>query len=131
MNYEIKIVPKLDNEGKTYWTAYYPEVEGVVGGGDTPQEAMLEAEENLNFYLEYLHEQNKALPEEHKQTSYNGKIALRTSKSNHRRLVELAEEEGVSLNSLINSAIDCYLGKKEYDLKLNQKLDELEKKYTK
>ena len=52
--YEIRVIPKEDVEGKTYWTAFYPAIEGCVGGGETAEEAIREAEENLEFFLEYL-----------------------------------------------------------------------------
>lgn len=53
-NYEIRVIPKMDASGKTYWTASYPAVSGVVGGGDTAEEAIKEAEENLEVFLDYL-----------------------------------------------------------------------------
>ena len=46
-NYEIRVIPKVDASGKTYWTAFYPAVEGCVGGGDTVEEATKEAEEKI------------------------------------------------------------------------------------
>ena len=36
--YEIRVIPKEDVEGKTYWTAFYPAIEGCVGGGETAEE---------------------------------------------------------------------------------------------
>ena len=56
-NYEIRVFPKLADDGSTYWTACYPSVPGCVGGGDTLEEAISDAQENLNVYLEYLQEQ--------------------------------------------------------------------------
>ena len=49
----------MDASGKTYWTAFYPAVEGCVGGGDTVEETIKEAEENLDIFLEYLKEEKK------------------------------------------------------------------------
>ena len=40
------------------WCATYPDLPNVVGGGDTPEEAIKEAEENKKIYLEYLIEGN-------------------------------------------------------------------------
>lgn len=62
-NYEIRVIPKVDASGKTYWTAFYPAVEGCVGGGDTVEEAIKEAEENLDIFLEYLKEEKKVQSE--------------------------------------------------------------------
>ena len=49
--YEIKIVPNVDVEGKTYWKAFFPAIEGCVGGGNTAEEAVNEAQENLEVYF--------------------------------------------------------------------------------
>ncbi len=122
-NYEIRVIPQTDDKGKEYWTAFFPAVEGVVGGGDTPEEAIQEARENLAVFLEYLAEEGVESPEGYRQPSYSGKIALRVPKSVHRKLVEMAEEEGVSLNSCINTAIDIYFGKYEFDYELNKKIE--------
>ena len=123
MNYEVRVVPKFDVENKCYWTAFFPTVPECVGGGKSVEEAY----ENLEVYLEYLKSENLPLPKEYKEESFNGKIALRVSKSMHRQLVCLAEEEGVSLNMIINNAIEQYLGKKEYDFMLSKKIEELGK----
>mgnify|MGYP002627596409 CR=1 FL=1 len=56
-NFEIIVFPKLADDGSTYLTACYPSVPGCVGGGDTPEEAISDAQENLNVYLEYLQEE--------------------------------------------------------------------------
>lgn len=56
-NYEIRVFPKLADDGSIYWTACYPSVPGCVGGGDTLEEAISDAQENLNVYLEHLQEE--------------------------------------------------------------------------
>lgn len=53
-DYEIRVVSKIDEAGETYWTAFYPAIPGCVGGGITAEEAISEAKENLDIYLEYL-----------------------------------------------------------------------------
>lgn len=50
-NYEIKTISKLDADGNIYWTAFFPKIDGVVGGGNNEQEAINEAKENLKIYL--------------------------------------------------------------------------------
>ncbi len=125
-NYEMKVSPKIAEDGSTYWTVSFPSVPNCVGGGDTAEEAINEAKENLEFYLEYLREECKPIPaEDFKATEYSGKIALRISKSTHKRVAQLAESEGISTNALLNNAIENYIGLKTYDMNLNKKIDDL------
>ena len=125
-NYEMRLIPNTDVEGKTYWTAIFPNIKNCVGGGDTVEEAIADAKENLEFYLEFLKEEKKSFPVEYKANDYGGKIALRISKVTHKRLFEYADEEGVSINSYINSAIENYLGIKQYEKAIDKKIDELQ-----
>lgn len=124
-NYEIRIVPHKDFDGNNYWYAYYPAVEACFGGGKTPEEAISNATESLNVMLDYLSEQKRPLPQEYKEVEYSGKISLRISKSTHQKVAEIAEDEGVSINCLLNNAVECYVGKKEYDKTLEKHIDEL------
>lgn len=123
--YEIRVIPKQDNDGKFYWTAFFPAVEACVGGGNTAEEAIKDAEENLEIYLEYLNNNCIPKPAEYQENIYGGKIALRTSKSTHKKLAEMAELEGTSINQLINSAIDLYLGQKIIDINFDEKINKI------
>lgn len=124
-NYEIRVIPKKDIDGNTYWTAYFPKIESVVGGGDTPDEAIKEAQENLEFYLEYLQDEKRQLPQEYVENTFSGNIALRVSKSTHKKLNEIAEQEGISVNSLICNSIENYIGIKSFDYKIYDKIEEI------
>lgn len=124
-NYEMRVFPKLAEDGSTYWTACYPSIPECVGGGDTREEAVREAEENLEVYLEYLVEECIKLPNEDYKGDYSGKISLRVSKTTHKRLANIADDEGISINLLINNAIENYIGIKTYDFGINKKIDDL------
>lgn len=58
-NYEIRVIPKKDNSGNVYWTAFFPEIVGCIGGGNSAEEAIRDAEENLKVYLDYLFRGNE------------------------------------------------------------------------
>ena len=124
-NYEIRLIPKKDAQGKTYWTAFFPAIEGCVGGGDTEEEAVKEAKENLEVLFDYLQSEGSAIPQEFEENCYSGKIALRTSKTTHKKLAQIADEEGISVNSLINCAIENYLGKIDYSQEIDKKIEEI------
>lgn len=125
-NYEIRVVPKTDVDGNVYWTAFFPAIKECVGGGATAEEAIAEANENLKFYLSYLESEKIALPEEYKENTFSGKIALRVGKSTHKKLIDLAELEGISLNSFINNAIENYIGKKQYGVEISQTIEQIQ-----
>lgn len=95
------------------WVAEFPDLKGCVGGGITKEEAMKEAEENKNIYLETLKDLGKELPQPriHKESKASGKISLRLSKSLHKDLAEISNEEGVSMNQYAIEAISEKIGK--------------------
>ena len=57
----IKIEKCYDNQGKTYYGAsledVFPANVVIVGGGDTPEEAIAEMKENAKVYLDYILEE--------------------------------------------------------------------------
>lgn len=55
--------------------------------------------------IEDMEHSGEVVPTPLGERSYSGKFNVRTSRSLHRRLVMLAETEGVSLNALINQKL--------------------------
>lgn len=47
----IFVYPIFMESGKTEWVAEYPSLPYLVGGGDSPEEAVKEAEENKKIYI--------------------------------------------------------------------------------
>ena len=125
-NYEIKIVPNIDADGNTYWTASFPAFEGCVGCGSTAEEAVKEAQENLAFYIECMEMDGASIPEPYAPSAYSGKIALRVAKSTHERIAVLAKDEGVSINSLLNIAVENFLGIKKYEMELDSRIQNIQ-----
>ena len=124
--YEIRVIPKTDADGDIYWTAYFPDVDGCVGGGETAEEAITEAQENLEIFLKFLTDNDEDVPPEYIEPKYSGKLPFRTTKTNHRKLAELAEKEDTSINTLLNSAVDQFLGLKQYDYGIEDKIARLQ-----
>ena len=58
---KITIISNIDDKGKTYWTASFDETPEVVGGGDTPEEALKEGLENLENFKDYSRNISKKL----------------------------------------------------------------------
>ena len=47
MDYAMKVYPMHLENGKTEWCVEYPDLKGCVGGGDTIEEAITDAEAYL------------------------------------------------------------------------------------
>jgi len=69
--------------------------------GDTIEEALQEAVEALALYVGEYQNDDVALPEPTFVRQYSGQTRLRMSKRLHKRVVELAAEEGVSFNHML------------------------------
>ena len=113
MEYPIVLFQIETTEGYD-WMAEFPDVDGCVGGGDTPEEALKEALENLAFHLESLEELGLPMPAVSNYSSdYSGKMQFRTSQTIHRRLAELSRREKVTINQIINEAVVSRLSNTE------------------
>ena len=118
MEYAMKVYPMYLENGKTEWCVEYPDLKGCVGGGDTIEEAIADAQATKSVYLSYLKDEG-SLP--------SGKIALRVAKTTHKQLLENAQMDGVSLNTYINTAISEKIGRASFS---NQRILELEQELT-
>ena len=113
MEYPINLYTVETTDG-IEWVAEYPDVKGCVGGGQTPEEALAEAKDNLEILLEFLQESGKTIPEPSKfQAEYSGKLSLRISKSLHAKVAKEAKKEGSSINAFISEALASYIGEKQ------------------
>ncbi len=73
--------------------------------GDTPEEAVEMIQDAMRGWLEISLEEGHIIPEPRPEESYSGKFVVRVPRSLHRRLVEEAERESVSLNQYINMVL--------------------------
>jgi antitoxin HicB len=93
--YEVRITPEEDG----YFAARFPDFPGIITGGDTPEEALRNAQEALSATLETMRKRKITAPApRHK---FSGHFNIRVPVSIHRALVRKADEEGVSLNALV------------------------------
>lgn len=109
MDYRIVVYP-IETEAGTQWAAEYPDLRGCIGGGYTAIEAIQEAEENKEVFLNELKELGKEIPIPKTEIEFSGKFTVRITKSAHKKLAEAAECEGVSINSFVAEIINQKLG---------------------
>lgn len=95
----------------------YLDFSGVTGGGDTIEEAVSDAREALDMYMEILQEDGKTIPEP-TNMSVSGRVTLRVPKTLHYKAVEAAEKEGVSLNSYICDSLAQRIYTNDFSTKL-------------
>ncbi len=87
------------------WFIKIKELPGCMSQGDTPEEALGMIEDAMRCWLQVSLDDGDPIPEPRPDEEYSGKFVVRVPKSLHRRLVEEAEREGVSLNQLVNVAL--------------------------
>jgi antitoxin HicB len=104
--YEVRLFPLAEEDGGG-WAAEVPELPGCFTDGDTPEEALQNAQQAIEEWLEIARENGRPVPEPKKARDYlfSGKFTLRIPKSLHRRLAEKAEADGVSLNHYVSTLL--------------------------
>jgi predicted HicB family RNase H-like nuclease len=86
------------------------ELEGLSGLGDTPEQALSEANVAVELALEEYAAAGQSFPPERPLADHSGQFRLRLPKSLHAMLAMRAESEGVSLNALVQSCLAYSLG---------------------
>ncbi len=86
------------------------EFDGCFSYGETPEEALENLADVAESWLEATIEKGKKVPEPLSSYDMSGKFLLRMPKNLHKRAAVLAEQDGVSLNTFIVSAISERVG---------------------
>lgn len=82
------------------------ELEGCISEGDTVEEAYRMIEEAKEGWLMVALEHGFGIPlPESMEKEYSGKFVVRVPKSLHKKLIQTAKKEGVSLNLLASSLL--------------------------
>lgn len=103
--YTRELIPEEDGR----WFVRIKELPNCFSQGNTPEEALSMIEEALQGWLEVEIEAGEDIPEP-RDEPYSGRFNTRVPKSLHRRMVEIAESEGVSLNQWIVSVLSEAVG---------------------
>jgi antitoxin HicB len=106
VGYAMKILPEKDG----YLAVRFPDFPGIITGGHTPEEALLNAREALGATLETM--RVRRIPRPVPKHRFSGQFNVRVPRSLHRTLARTAEEEGVSLNALITHLLNSAVSRK-------------------
>jgi antitoxin HicB len=87
---------------------------GCYSQGETVEEVLENIEEARKLWLESMYEDGNEIPlAGAAEKQYSGKFNVRIPKSLHRKLNEMAEQEGVSLNHYLVSTLSRAVGQEE------------------
>ena len=106
MNYPFSVYFTQVEDHK-FWVAECKILKGCVGQGETAEDAIAELNANIDTWLETAKECGIPIPEIpiENEIEYSGKFTVRVSPHIHRKTVELAKKQGISLNQYVNDAI--------------------------
>ena len=110
-DYSIEVRPLTEEEGGGF-LATFPDLPGCMADGETPEEAVIEAKDAFECWMEAQKEWRREYPKP-TVSGMSGKFLQRLPKSLHAKLVKRAKQEGVSLNTLVLALIAEGIGKRE------------------
>ena len=87
------------------------ELEKNMTCGDSPEEVIANLKQALEAYINTSLANNMEIPEPVKLADYKGNITYRTSRLKHYRLAKTAKLKGISINALIDEAVEEQLKK--------------------
>lgn len=107
-SYPIQVSPLAEEEGGGFQALFPPLARGIVGYGPTPEAAIADLHTTIPLFLKRMDKTEQILPvtvPEKDWDDFSGKFNVRVAKMLHAQLVELAEDQGVSLNSLVQTML--------------------------
>jgi antitoxin HicB len=107
--YTIEVV-KDRSEKYSGWFARVVELPGCMTQADSFSELSTMIREAMAVWIETALEDGEAIPMPRTVEDYSGRFVIRIPKSLHKELVEMAEREGVSLNTYVNVALGKTVG---------------------
>lgn len=110
--YRITLTPDADEDGVTGWVAEIPDLPGCVSQGATPEEAVERVRDAMAGWVSVALQDGLDIPLPRREPTHSGRVLVRMPPTMHAYLVDLAEQEGVSLNQLIVTALAFDAGRR-------------------
>jgi antitoxin HicB len=104
--YAIMVEPLTDADGGG-WLATVPALPGCTGDGETPEEALADAEQAVTAWLDAAKELGRDVP----GPASLGQWRQRVPRSLHEKLKIVAAREGVSLNAYVANVLAESIGR--------------------
>jgi antitoxin HicB len=111
LKYPVTIIPDVTGG----FVAQIKDLPGCYSQGETLEETYANIEEARLLWMESMYEDGNEipLPETEIDKQYSGRFNVRIPRSLHRKLDEMAEKEGVSLNHYLVSTLSRAVGQTE------------------
>jgi antitoxin HicB len=119
IDYPFTVRPLTQDEGGGFLIEF-PDLPGCISDGETPEEAVANGMDALRAMLLTMREFGDHIPAPGALIKASGQWRQRIPKSMHARLTVRAEEEGVSLNTLVTAMIAEGLGVRNRRRKRNR-----------
>ncbi len=110
--YPFQIRPLTPEEGGGYLISF-PDFSECISDGETIEEAIANGFDALAETIAALEDVGLPVPEPGSGGAYSGRFVVRVPKSLHARLARRAQQEGVSMNSLVVSLLAEGLARRE------------------
>jgi|GEM_PF-1205865 len=110
-------------EGDGGYSAELLEFHGCVSQGDSAEEALNNLDQAATNWIEETIRRGNPIPPPSISYGYSGKVALRLPRSLHRKAVEMAERDKVSLNTFLVEAIAARVSATDLASKVVESLD--------
>ncbi len=107
--YTIEVV-KDETDEYSGWFARVVELPGCMTQADSFEELSDMINDAMSAWIESALEDGERVPVPRPTEDYSGRFVVRIPKSLHRELVEMAERDGVSLNTFVNVALGKVTG---------------------
>jgi antitoxin HicB len=104
--YTIEMIPGLEFG----WVVSVRELPGCLSQGDDPDDAIAMIRDAMRCWLEVALEDGLLIPEPRELEQYSGKFVVRVPRWLHRELVRTTDQEGVSLNQFVSTALARAVG---------------------
>ena len=113
LEYPITIIPDVTGG----YVAEIKDLPGCFTQGETLEEIFENMKEARQLWIECAYEDGQDIPEPRTEEEYSGKFFIRAPKSLHRKLDQMADREGVSLNQFLVATLSQAVGVKETQAK--------------
>lgn len=113
LNYNYKVeIQKLSEEDGGGFFATVPRLPGCMSDGESYEEIFKNINDAIKCWIDTAKELGRKIPEPEscEADEYSGKLSLRIAKSLHKSISTKAEQEGISINQLIQNYISMGLG---------------------